>query len=58
MLYFSKKLIECRDSLISALNLEADSLEISMGMSHDFEQAVSSFKIKHNLIVFLKLTNY
>lgn len=35
-----KKLIECRDSLISALNLEADSLEISMGMSHDFEQAI------------------
>lgn len=39
-------MIECRDDLVSELKLDPNSLEISMGMSHDFEQAVSlKFKI-------------
>lgn len=36
-------LLDCRDRLYNAFKLEADSLEISMGMSDDFEHAVSGF---------------
>lgn len=35
-----KNLIQCRNELVEKLNLDPNSLEISMGMSHDFEQAV------------------
>lgn len=35
-----KKLNECRDDLCAKLGLESDSVELSMGMSHDFEQAI------------------
>lgn len=32
--FFSKILVECRN------NLEGNTIELSMGMSHDFEKAV------------------
>jgi uncharacterized pyridoxal phosphate-containing UPF0001 family protein len=36
-----KKLIECRQKLSKELGLEEKSIELSMGMSNDFEQAVT-----------------
>lgn len=33
-------LVQCREKVASALGVELDSLELSMGMSHDFEKAI------------------
>ena len=33
-------LMQCREEACQALGLSADDLEVSMGMSNDFEQAV------------------
>ena len=33
-------LITCRDSSVELTGIDAASLELSMGMSHDFEQAI------------------
>ncbi|CAF0809523.1 unnamed protein product [Brachionus calyciflorus] len=35
-----KNLIDCRNELVEKLNLDPNSIEISMGMSHDYEEAV------------------
>ena len=35
-------LVQCRARAAEALGVEASSLELSMGMSHDFEQAVAA----------------
>ena len=40
MLYF-QVLIECRTAVAGALGVAAESLELSMGMSGDYEHAVS-----------------
>lgn len=34
-------LIECKNMICKSLNLSLDSIELSMGMSNDFEHAVS-----------------
>lgn len=36
-------LLECRDRVCRELSLEASDVDLSMGMSADFEEAVSSF---------------
>lgn len=33
-------MIECKKNLVERFNLDSETIEISMGMSHDFEQAV------------------
>lgn len=35
-------LLQCRQDASKALKLDIDDLEVSMGMSNDFEQAVNS----------------
>lgn len=41
------KLVQCRDMLCTALDLPTESVELSMGMSSDYELAVSySFKFE------------
>jgi uncharacterized pyridoxal phosphate-containing UPF0001 family protein len=34
-------LVECRKSICEKFNIDYKNIELSMGMSHDFEQAVS-----------------
>ena len=36
-------LAKCRDEVCEALSLQAEDVELSMGMSGDFEQAVSPY---------------
>lgn len=35
------RLVECRKEVSASLNLQIDEIELSMGMSSDFEHAVS-----------------
>ena len=37
-------LIKCRDDVCKKFNLDFKQVELSMGMSHDFDQAVSYFQ--------------
>lgn len=39
-------LLECRARLCNAYNLETESLDVSMGMSDDFEHAVSMAQLQ------------
>ena len=34
-------LVKCRENICKSFNIDASCIELSMGMSHDFEQAVS-----------------
>jgi pyridoxal phosphate enzyme (YggS family) len=36
-----KNLVECKDSLVKSLNIDENMIELSMGMSNDFETAVA-----------------
>jgi len=38
--YISQVLLRCRDEVCDTLKLEPQHLDLSMGMSHDFEMAV------------------
>lgn len=38
--WFDQTLINCRDSAAELIGTDAASLGLSMGMSHDFEQAI------------------
>ncbi len=40
---FIKSLLECKNELVNKLGLASENIALSMGMSHDFEQAVSFF---------------
>lgn len=41
IIFFYQKLLECHKEVSLALNILPESLELSMGMSADFEHAVS-----------------
>lgn len=41
MFIFLKILIDCKKELVNKLQIDEKNIELSMGMSHDFEQAVS-----------------
>ena len=43
-------LLRCREEASSALGLNPEDLEVSMGMSNDFEQAVS-VRVTHCLLL-------
>lgn len=50
-------LLQCRERLCNAFNLEKDSLDISMGMSDDFEHAVSVFFfVLRSYLFYIKLS--
>lgn len=40
----NKNLIECKNRLVEKFSLDSNSMELSMGMSHDFDQAVNLFR--------------
>lgn len=44
LIFKLKNLVDCREKLACELNVDVDKIELSMGMSHDFELAVS-FKL-------------
>lgn len=43
--YSFKCLSKCRDEVCEKLNLQKNDIELSMGMSDDFEHAVSFIKL-------------
>lgn len=51
-------LIQCRKDVCQQLALPLDSLELSMGMSHDFEHAVSSIITSVNFFSILSFPSY
>ena len=50
-------LSKVRDDLCQELNLNKESVELSMGMSNDFEHAVSALLCLHYLFLFLYVHN-
>lgn len=46
-------MIECRKKVAASLNIDETSLDLSMGMSGDYEQAVCLKKKKKYLCIFL-----
>jgi hypothetical protein len=55
-----QSLVECKQAILAAeipnLRLSEEDFELSMGMSGDFETAVSEFSILVYPIVFMRLT--
>ena len=44
--YYFQKLVECREVLCGELDLQPEDVELSMGMSSDYEHAVCITKSK------------
>lgn len=43
ILYILQSLLECKNELVNKLGIAPELVALSMGMSHDFETAVSLF---------------